>query len=81
LDVCFRYAPPIGAVLNISQSVGHHLILAHAQVTKVYRDSYKSKQGGQIGITLSFNWVMPFDNKPESEDNTSMLPNINELPF
>jgi len=44
--------------------VGHHLMLAHAHVVKLYREEYKGKQGGQIGITLSFNWVMPYDDDP-----------------
>ena len=42
-------------------------MLAHAHAVKLYREQYKSKQGGQIGITLSFNWVMPYDESPESQ--------------
>ena len=48
-------------------SVSHHLILAHASAVKLYREEFKEKQGGQIGITLDCHWLMPYDNTPESE--------------
>ncbi|KAF7792027.1 hypothetical protein EIP86_003054 [Pleurotus ostreatoroseus] len=48
------------------QSVGHHVILAHAYATKLYREEFKAKQGGQIGITLNGDWAMPYDDSPES---------------
>ncbi len=48
-------------------SVGHSLILAHAHAVKLYRENYKEKQNGQIGITLDSHWLMPYDDKPESE--------------
>lgn len=47
-------------------SVGHHLLLAHAHAVKLYRDEYKEKQGGQIGITLDSNWAMPYDDTAAS---------------
>lgn len=33
--------------------VGHNLLLAHASAVKVYREEFKAKDGGQIGITLN----------------------------
>jgi beta-glucosidase len=33
--------------------VGHNILLAHANAVKIYRDSYKSKLNGEIGITLN----------------------------
>jgi beta-glucosidase len=42
--------------LSISRrghSVGHHLILAHAQTVSLYREKYQKAQQGQIGITLA----------------------------
>ncbi len=47
-------------------SVGHSLILAHATAVKLYRDEFKSRQGGQIGIALNGDWALPYDNRPES---------------
>jgi beta-glucosidase len=46
--------------------VGHSVILAHAHAVKLYREQFKSKQGGQIGITLNGDWAMPYDNSPEN---------------
>ena len=48
-------------------SVGHHVILAHAYTVKLYREEFKDKQGGQIGITLNGDWAMPYDDSPQSE--------------
>ena len=50
----------------LDRRVGHNLILAHAYVTKLYREEFKPTQGGQIGITLNGDWAMPYDDKPES---------------
>lgn len=47
-------------------SVGHHVILSHAYAVKIYREEFKEKQGGQIGITLNGDWALPWDDKPES---------------
>ncbi|EIN14627.1 glycoside hydrolase family 1 protein [Punctularia strigosozonata HHB-11173 SS5] len=44
--------------------VGHNVILAHAHACKVYRESFKVTQGGQIGITLNGDWSMPYDDDP-----------------
>ncbi|KAJ7075330.1 beta-glucosidase [Mycena belliarum] len=46
--------------------VGHNVILSHAYATKLYREEFKSKQGGQIGITLNGDWQMPYDDSPEN---------------
>ncbi|XP_027101991.1 furcatin hydrolase-like [Coffea arabica] len=42
--------------------VGHHILLSHAVVVKLYRDKYKASHKGQIGIVLVTNWMMPFSN-------------------
>ena len=47
-------------------SVGHSLILAHATAVKLYRDEFKPRQGGKIGITLNGDWALPYDNRRES---------------
>ncbi|KAK7063678.1 glycoside hydrolase family 1 protein [Favolaschia claudopus] len=46
--------------------VGHSVILAHAHAVKVYREEFKPRQGGQIGITLNGDWQMPYDDSPEN---------------
>lgn len=33
--------------------VGHNILIAHASAVKIYRDNYKSKIDGEIGITLN----------------------------
>lgn len=47
--------------------VGHNVILSHAYAVKAYREEFKARQGGQIGITLNGDWAMPYDDSPESE--------------
>ncbi|KAI0342472.1 beta-glucosidase 1B [Trametopsis cervina] len=44
--------------------VGHSVILAHANAVKAYREDFKQKQGGEIGITLNGDWAMPYDDSP-----------------
>ncbi|KAG6864603.1 Beta-glucosidase 1B [Blastosporella zonata] len=55
-------------IADCMASVGHSLILAHANAAKLYRESYKPKQKGQIGITLNGDWEMPYDNSPENAE-------------
>lgn len=50
-------------------SVGSNVILAHATAVQLYRQEFKSRQGGQIGITLNGDWAMPYDDNPESESS------------
>ena len=33
--------------------VGHNILIAHGSAVKVYREEFKAKYGGQIGITLN----------------------------
>ncbi|KAJ7157223.1 beta-glucosidase 1B [Mycena filopes] len=46
--------------------VGHNVILSHARAVKLYREQFKTAQGGQIGITLNGDWQMPYDDSPEN---------------
>ena len=50
-----------------TDSAGHSVILSHAYAVKLYREEFKQKQGGQIGITLNGDWAMPYDDSPQSE--------------
>jgi beta-glucosidase/6-phospho-beta-glucosidase/beta-galactosidase len=49
--------------------VGHHIILAHAQACKMYKEEFKPTQKGTIGITLNGDWAEPWDDSPESESS------------
>ena len=43
-------------------------MIAHANVVKMYREEFKSGES-MIGITLNGDWVVPYDDSPESEYN------------
>ncbi|TKX18481.1 beta-glucosidase-like protein 4 [Elsinoe australis] len=46
--------------------VGHTLLLAHGKAVKVFRDEFKQKNGGEIGIVLNGDFAYPWDpNDPE----------------
>ena len=51
------------------RSAGHSVILSHAYATTLYREEFKEKQGGQIGITLNGDWAMPYDDSPASKSS------------
>ena len=61
------YLSLVVLLIKHNPSASHSLILAHAYAVKLYRDEFKAKQGGQIGITLDVHWLIPYDDKPESE--------------
>ncbi|GLJ16657.1 hypothetical protein SUGI_0285900 [Cryptomeria japonica] len=42
--------------------VAHNLLLAHSAVVKIYRETYKEKHKGSIGITLVAHWFIPYSN-------------------
>lgn len=39
---------------------GHNLLLAHAKAVKLFRDKYKSKNDGKIGMALWSEWSEPW---------------------
>ncbi|XP_049933947.1 beta-glucosidase 22-like isoform X2 [Nymphaea colorata] len=45
--------------------VTHNQLLAHASVAQLYKKKYKSKQQGQIGMTILTYWFVPNTNKTE----------------
>ena len=47
------------------------MILAHAYAVKLYREEFKERQGGQIGVTLNGDWALPYDDSPESKSRYS----------
>ncbi|KAI4342865.1 hypothetical protein MLD38_027432 [Melastoma candidum] len=37
----------------------HHQLLAHAAAVSIYKEKYKEKQGGQIGLVVDCEWAEP----------------------
>jgi beta-glucosidase len=48
-----RTKSPVGDSSRECWIVGHNLLLAHGTAVKIYREEFKSKDGGEIGITLN----------------------------
>lgn len=44
---------------------GHNLLLSHAKAVKVFRDKYKAKNDGRIGMALWSEWSEPW--RPDNE--------------
>lgn len=42
-------------------TVGHNFLVAHGSAVKLYREEFKPKNGGEIGITLNGDAVYPWD--------------------
>ncbi|KAH9931544.1 glycoside hydrolase family 1 protein [Fomitopsis serialis] len=61
-----RVRSPEGDSATEPWIVGHSVILAHAYASKLYREQFKQAQGGQIGVTLNGDWMMPYDDTPEN---------------
>ena len=69
MDVCrtfLKFDFTLIIKTNAINSVGHNVILSHANAVKLYREEFKETQGGQIGITLNGDWAMPYDGSPKS---------------
>ncbi|GAQ10489.1 beta-glucosidase 1B [Aspergillus lentulus] len=41
--------------------VGHNILVAHGAAVKIYREEFKPRDGGEIGITLNGDWAEPWD--------------------
>jgi beta-glucosidase/6-phospho-beta-glucosidase/beta-galactosidase len=46
---------------------GHHLLLAHANAVKVFRQKYNTDKKGRIGMALWSEWSEPWTDKFEGE--------------
>ncbi|XP_021808445.1 beta-glucosidase 13-like [Prunus avium] len=53
--------------------VAHNLILAHANVAKLYREKYQAKQKGEVGIVLVTPYYVPFSKSQEDQDAANRL--------
>ncbi|XP_024009497.1 beta-glucosidase 3 [Eutrema salsugineum] len=43
----------------------HNMLLAHASVARLYKQKYKEKQNGSVGITCFAHWMVPFTSSEE----------------
>lgn len=48
-----RTKSPVGDSSTEPWIVGHNILVAHGTAVKIYRDQFKAKDGGEIGITLN----------------------------
>ena len=48
-----RSKSPVGDSSREPWIVGHNLLVAHGSAVKVFREDFKGKNGGEIGITLN----------------------------
>ncbi|CAN9497957.1 unnamed protein product [Ophioblennius macclurei] len=56
-----EHAPGVKDYVVASYQATHHMIKAHAEAWHVYNDTYRTTQGGQVGIALNSDWVEPAD--------------------
>jgi beta-glucosidase/6-phospho-beta-glucosidase/beta-galactosidase len=57
-------------------TVGHNILLAHGAAVKVYREKFKPKDGGEIGITLNGRYVI-FHGGPSNKQQAMLhIPGI-----
>ncbi|PVH73542.1 glycoside hydrolase family 1 protein [Cadophora sp. DSE1049] len=56
-----RTKSPVGDSSRECWIVGHNFLLAHGTAVKIYREEFKPKNGGEIGITLNGDAVYPWD--------------------
>ncbi|XP_010422484.2 PREDICTED: beta-glucosidase 9-like [Camelina sativa] len=67
-------SPPFG-VVNCSRGNSstepyialHNMLLAHASTATLYKQKYKYKQNGSVGITCFAYWMVPFTNSQEDK--------------
>lgn len=45
----------------------HNMLLAHASTARLYKQKYKHKQNGFVGITCFAFWMVPFTSSEEDE--------------
>ncbi|KAI1490843.1 family 1 glycosyl hydrolase [Biscogniauxia mediterranea] len=62
-----RKKSPVGDSSREPWIVGHNLLVAHGRAVKVYREEFKPKDKGQIGITLNGDYAYPWD--PEDPED------------
>ncbi|GFF41837.1 beta-glucosidase 1B [Aspergillus udagawae] len=56
-----RTKSPVGDGSREPWIVGHNILVAHGAAVKIYREEFKPRDGGEIGITLNGDWAEPWD--------------------
>ncbi|KAF7160470.1 hypothetical protein CNMCM5623_006069 [Aspergillus felis] len=56
-----RTKSPVGDGSREPWIVGHNILVAHGAAVKIYREDFKPRDGGEIGITLNGDWAEPWD--------------------
>lgn len=56
--------------------VGHNILLAHGAAVKVYREQFKPKNGGEIGITLNGEYFSFHDGRSNRKQAMLHIPGI-----
>ncbi|PKA59460.1 Beta-glucosidase 12 [Apostasia shenzhenica] len=59
-----EYVCPAGDSIREPYTVGHNMLLAHAEAVKIYKEQFLAGQQGEIGITLVTTWYEPYDDNP-----------------
>ncbi|KAK8941130.1 Beta-glucosidase 24 [Platanthera zijinensis] len=59
-----EFVCPVGDSIREPYKVAHNILLAHSEAAQLYKDKYKAKFGGKVGITLITLWFEPYDDQP-----------------
>lgn len=62
------YCPVGGDSLREPYIVAHNCLRVHSEAVQIYREKYKAKQNGEIGMTLVSHWFEPIDDSPLSKE-------------
>lgn len=62
-----RSRNPFGDSSKEPWIVAHNILIAHGAAVKAYRDDFKSKSNGEIGITLNGDWAIPYDDTHKAD--------------
>ncbi|XP_043724405.1 beta-glucosidase 40-like isoform X1 [Telopea speciosissima] len=69
-SILFHLYCPAGNSATEPYIVAHNVLLAHANVANIYRQRYKQKQNGSVGISLDVIWFVPMKNTSEDIEAT-----------
>lgn len=59
------HAPGRKGSPSLAYTAGHHLLLAHAQAVRIYREEFSTHQQGRISISFNCDWRLPATDHPD----------------